>query len=70
MKILLTKMRAAISVLLLILSASGVSVQTAIDAIMMEKNAFCVGAIYSYSSWKNYWEGILKRREFNYRESV
>ena len=35
--------------------------QTDIDAIMMEKNALCVGPMYGYSSWKNYWEGTLKR---------
>jgi hypothetical protein len=39
--------------------------QTDIDAIMMEKNAFCVGPMYSYSSWKNYWEGTLKRDNQN-----
>ena len=39
--------------------------QTDIDAIMMEKNAFCVGPMYSYSSWKNYWEGTLKRENLN-----
>ena len=39
--------------------------QTDIDAIMMEKNAFCVGPMYSYSSWKNYWEGTLKRKNEN-----
>jgi len=39
--------------------------QTDIDAIMMEKNAFCVGPMYSYSSWKNYWEGTLKRDNLN-----
>src|SRR5882724_7922917 len=39
--------------------------QTDIDAIMMEKNAFCVGPGYSYSSWKNYWEGKLKRDNEN-----
>ena len=39
--------------------------QTDIDAIMMEKNAFCVGPMYSYSSWKNYWEGTLKRDNDN-----
>ena len=41
------------------------SAQTDIDAIMMEKNAFCVGPMYSYSSWKNYWEGTLKRENQN-----
>ena len=42
-----------------------VSAQTDIDAIMMEKNAFCVGPGYSYSSWKNYWEGTRKRENLN-----
>lgn len=41
------------------------SAQTDIDAIMMEKNAFCVGPGYSYSSWKNYWEGTRKRENLN-----
>jgi len=39
--------------------------QTDIDAIMMTKNNFCVGAMYGYSSWKNYWEGTLKRENLN-----
>jgi hypothetical protein len=65
MKRLLTKIRSAFAVLLLVLSTSGVSAQTDIDAIMMEKNAFCVGPMYSYSNWKNYWEGTLKRENLN-----
>ena len=39
--------------------------QTDIDAIMMGKKQFCVGPMYSYSSWKNYWEGPLKRNNQN-----
>lgn len=39
--------------------------QTDIDGIMMEKNAFCVGPMFGYSSWKNYWEGTLKRDNEN-----
>ncbi len=39
--------------------------QTDIDGIMMEKNAFCVGPMFGYSSWKNYWEGELKRENLN-----
>jgi hypothetical protein len=39
--------------------------QTDADAIMMTKNNFCVGGMYSYSSWKNYWEGKLKRDNQN-----
>jgi hypothetical protein len=39
--------------------------QTDIDGLMMQKNFFCVGATAGYSSWKNYWEGILKRENLN-----
>ena len=39
--------------------------QTDIDGIMMEKNAFCAGPMFGYSSWKNYWEGELKRENLN-----
>ncbi len=39
--------------------------QTDIDGIMMEKNAFCIGPMFGYSSWKNYWEGTLKRENLN-----
>lgn len=39
--------------------------QTDADAIMMAKNNLCVGGMYSYSSWKNYWEGTLKRDNQN-----
>jgi hypothetical protein len=39
--------------------------QTDADAIMMTKNNFCVGGMYSYSSWKDYWEGTLKRNNLN-----
>lgn len=62
MKQLLQKIYAGLLMLLLIKTASA---QTDIDAIMMEKNAFCVGPTYSYSSWKNYWEGTLKRDNQN-----
>src|SRR5688572_11577290 len=50
--------------LMLLLPVIGIA-QTDIDAIMMEKNAFCVGPMYSYSSWKDYWEGTLKRENEN-----
>jgi hypothetical protein len=39
--------------------------QTDMDGIMMEKNAFCLGPGYSYNTWKNYWEGTLKRNNLN-----
>jgi hypothetical protein len=39
--------------------------QTEIDGIMMSKNNFCVGTIYQYSSWNQYWEGNFKRENLN-----
>lgn len=39
--------------------------QTDMDAIMMEKKQLCIGPMYSHSSWKNYWEGNLKRNNSN-----
>jgi hypothetical protein len=35
------------------------------DAIMMGQYNLCVGPTYSHSSWKNYWEGTLKRDNQN-----
>src|SRR5580765_9114596 len=62
----LTKNILIITMCGLCITLSGsLSAQTDIDAIMMEKNAFCVGPMYSYSSWKNYWEGTLKRENLN-----
>ncbi|HOZ70346.1 MAG TPA: transporter [Chitinophagaceae bacterium] len=51
--------------LILLVLQLRLSGQTDIDAIMMEKNAFCVGPMYTHSSWKNYWEGTLKRENLN-----
>jgi hypothetical protein len=62
----LTKSITAVGIgLLSMTTPARVAAQTDIDAIMMEKNAFCVGPMYSYSSWKNYWEGTLKRDNQN-----
>lgn len=41
------------------------SAQTDIDAIMMNKNYLCVGAVYQQSSWNEYWEGTFKRENLN-----
>ena len=64
MKRLLNQNKFLILVLLCFKLSPGAA-QTDMDAIMMEKNAFCVGPMYSYSSWKNYWEGTLKRDNLN-----
>jgi hypothetical protein len=55
-------MTCIISCLLLFQSASA---QTDMDAIMLPKNYFCSGAMYSHSSWKDYWEGTFKRSNLN-----
>lgn len=39
--------------------------QTDVDAIMIPKNNFCAGVMYSHSSWKDYWEGTFKRDNLN-----
>lgn len=51
---------------LLLVAASNASwAQTDMDAIMMDKKQLCIGPMYSYSSWTNYWEGTLKRDNAN-----
>jgi hypothetical protein len=65
MKKLSKHIGASVAGLLCMLLMSQASAQTDIDAIMMEKGAFCVGPMYSYSSWKEYWEGKLKRTNEN-----
>ena len=57
--------RILIACLLLFVIHVTAKAQTDIDAAMMAKNNFCVGGMYSYSSWKNYWEGTLKRENLN-----
>ncbi len=51
--------------MLLFLLHPAAKAQTDLDAIMMAKQNFCVGAMYSYNSWKNYWEGTFKRNNQN-----
>lgn len=48
-----------------IFSVGTLNAQTEIDAIMMNKNQFCNGLMYNYSSWDHYWEGTLKRNNLN-----
>src|SRR5688500_9277961 len=48
----------------LVISGS-VQAQTDVDGIMMNKNNFCTGFQYSYSSWDHYWEGKLKGTALN-----
>ncbi len=39
--------------------------QTFTDGQMMGRGLFCGGLSYTYDSWKNYWEGSLKRENLN-----
>ena len=50
---------------LLLVFVKPVAAQTDMDGLMMEKNFFCVGLTAGKSSWKNYWEGTLKRENLN-----
>lgn len=55
----------AVMLLLAMILPRSLFAQTDIDALMMAKNEFCIGPMYTYSSWKNYWEGTLKRNNAN-----
>ncbi len=45
--------------------AQKVRAQTVSDGLMIQKNFFCIGSMYSYNSWTNYWEGTFKRDNGN-----
>ena len=50
---------------LLILSFTTLRAQTLTDGLMMPKNNFCTGFMYTHDSWTEYWEGELKRENGN-----
>ncbi len=60
-----SKLATAAAVVIGLLFSHTSSAQTEIDGLMMEKNAVCVGRMYSYRSWKEYWEGNFKRDNEN-----
>jgi hypothetical protein len=39
--------------------------QTLTDGLMMPKNDFCTGILYTHDQWDEYWEGELKRSNDN-----
>ncbi len=43
----------------------GATAQTDIDGLVMEKKNLCIGVTHGVSSWKNYWEGLIKRNNLN-----
>ena len=59
------KLHSLILLCSLIAGIQSAKAQTDLDAIMMGKGQLCIGPMYSYSSWKNYWEGTLKRENLN-----
>ena len=51
--------------LLVFLPITKSQAQTFTDGQMMGKGLFCTGISYTHESWKNYWEGSLKRENLN-----
>ncbi|MGZ3756516.1 MAG: hypothetical protein ACXVAY_08915 [Mucilaginibacter sp.] len=49
----------------LLLFCQSAIAQTDNDAIMIPKNYFCGGVMYSSNKWTNYWEGTFKRDNGN-----
>jgi hypothetical protein len=49
----------------LFLATINLCAQTETDGLMMPKKMLCVGAIYQYSNWTDYWEGTFKRENLN-----
>lgn len=62
---MLTSIKKLIPLIALCAVADGLKAQTEMDAIMMNRNQFCSGLLYNYSSWDHYWEGTLKRNNEN-----
>ncbi len=65
MKVSKSPLRLILVVVSLFVLQNTSTAQTEQDGIMMAKNNFCVGLMYGHSSWKNYWEGTLKRDNQN-----
>lgn len=57
--------RYCIAVIVCAGAAQSASAQTESDAIMIPKNYFCAAGVYTHNSWDHYWEGTLKRENFN-----
>ncbi|WP_080238614.1 hypothetical protein [Spirosoma rigui] len=53
------------SLLLLLLITVPALAQMPHDAIYMPKKTVCIAGMYGQSSWSQYWEGSLKRENFN-----
>ena len=51
--------------IVLLLSAGVAQAQMPNDALYMGKNKICIATIYGRSTWNQYWEGGLKRPNYN-----
>lgn len=49
----------------LVAFAKDANAQTDADALMIPKNFYCAGVVYTHNSWDNYWEGTFKRDNGN-----
>lgn len=54
-----------LAILMCFACAEFASAQTDADAIMIPKNYFCGGTMFSNSRWNSYWEGTFKRTNGN-----
>ena len=58
-------MKLSIHLIIPLLLTIHAQAQTTTDGLLMPKNNFCTGIMASSDSWKNYWEGTLKRDNQN-----
>jgi hypothetical protein len=61
-------MKRSLLLLLLVVFAAPAFAQVPTDGLMMPTGALCTGFIYQRDSWKEYWEGSLKRENLNIGE--
>jgi hypothetical protein len=57
--------KSIISMAILALTAGFARAQTDVDGIMMAKKNLCIGPMYGFGSWTEYWEGSLLRTNEN-----
>jgi len=58
-------MKKTLQLIIPLLLAGTLQAQTLTDGLMMPKNNFCTGFMYTQDKWTDYWEGSLKRENGN-----
>jgi hypothetical protein len=58
-------MKKTLQLIIPLLFGGALGAQTTTDGLMMPKNNFCTGLMYSQDKWTDYWEGTLKRENGN-----